>query len=82
MKYANAYSVFGEDELRKLYEQPDLVVIKMTYNAAFDRRVIRKELLEKVGIASDKYWGFFQLTDEQFNKITSIGKVNESLIVN
>ena len=82
LKYANAYSVFGEDELRKLYEQPDLVVIKMTYNAAFDRRVIRKELLEKVGIASDKYWGFFQLTDEQFNKITSIGKVNESLIVN
>lgn len=83
LKYANTYSIFNEGELKRLYEQPDMVVIKMTYNAAFDRRVIRKELIEKVGIPSDGiYWGFFSLTDEQFNNIISIGKVNESLIIN
>lgn len=81
LKYANAYSVFSEKELEKLYQQPDMVVIKMTYNAAFDRRIIRKELIEKVGLSSKEYWGFLRLTDEQFNNITSIAKVNESLIV-
>lgn len=81
LKYANTYSVFGEDELKKLFEKPDMVVVKMTYNAAFDRRVIRKELIEKAGIPSDKYWGFFQLTDGQFNNIISIGETNESFII-
>lgn len=82
LKYANAYSVFSEKELEKLYQQPNTVVIKMTYNAAFDLRIIRKELIEKVGLSSNEYWGFLRLTDEQFNNITSISKVNESLIIN
>lgn len=81
LKYANAYSVFGGDELRRLYKEQDMVVVKMTYNVAFDRRVIRKDLIEKVSIPSDKYWGFFQLTDEQFNNIISIGEANESFII-
>jgi hypothetical protein len=57
-----------------------MVVIKMTYNAAFDRRITRNELIEQVGLSAD-YWGFFQLTDEQFNNIISRGKINESIII-
>ena len=57
-----------------------LQVIKMTYNAAFDRRITRNELIEQVGLSAD-YWGFFQLTDEQFNNIISRGKINESIII-
>lgn len=52
----------------------------MTYNAAFDRRITRNELIEQVGLSAD-YWGFFQLTDEQFNNIISRGKINESIII-
>lgn len=54
----------------------------MTYNAAFNRRVIRKELIEEVGLSPDIYWGFFELTDEQFNDIIIRGQIDESLIIN
>ncbi|KAB5142594.1 N-acetyltransferase, partial [Bacteroides thetaiotaomicron] len=62
------------------YTTYNMVVIKMTYNAAFDRRITRNELIEQVGLSAD-YWGFFQLTDEQFNNIISRGKINESIII-
>lgn len=82
LKYTNSYSIFQDATLRALYSKPNLVVIKMTYNVAFNRRVIRKELLEKVGLNKDIYWGFFQITDEQFNKIIELGNIDESIIVN
>lgn len=53
----------------------------MTYNAAFNRRIIRKELIEEVGISQSAYWGFLELTDEQFNDIIERGQIDESLIV-
>lgn len=81
IKYTNAYSIFNEEELKKWYTTPNMVVIKMTYNAAFDRRVTRYELIEQVGLDSNKYWGFFDITNEQFNNITSRGKINESIII-
>ncbi len=59
---------------------PKSVVIRMTYNAALYKRVTRGEMIE-MGISTDQYWGFFQLTDEQFEKILKKGVINESLIV-
>ena len=53
----------------------------MTYNAAFNRRIIRKELIEEVSISRDAYWGFLQLTDEQFNYFIERGQIDESLII-
>lgn len=81
LRYANAYSVFDEAELKSWFGKPNMVVIKMTYNAAFDRRVTRNELIEEVGLNAEDYWGFFEITDEQFNDIISRGKINESLII-
>lgn len=81
IKYTNAYSVFNNDELKTWYTQYGMVIIKMTYNAAFDRRVIRKELIEDVGLSSEDYWGFLPITEDQFKKIISKGKINESLII-
>ena len=46
-----------------------------------DRRVTRNELIEQVGLDGNEYWGFFQITDEQFNNINSRGKINESIII-
>ena len=80
LQYANLYSIFDEDKLKEWYTTYNMVVIKMTYNAAFDRRITRNELIEQVGLSAD-YWGFFQLTDEQFNNIISRGKINESIII-
>ena len=81
LKYTNSYSIFQDTTLRALYSRPNLVIIKMTYNVAFNRRVIRKELLEKVGLESGIYWGFFQITDKQFDDIIKLGNIDESIIV-
>ena len=81
IKYTNYYSIFDENTLAIFYNNPKTVIIKMTYNAAFNRRIIRKELIETVGISQKAYWGFLELTDEQFYNIIDRGLIDESLIV-
>lgn len=80
--YANAYSIFDEKDLAKRFKKQNLVVIKMTYNAALTKRVIRKDLIEKVGISQNAYAGFMELTDNQFEKILKLGDVDEYIIIN
>lgn len=53
----------------------------MTYNIALTKRVTRGYLLDEVGISPQIYWGFFQLSDAQFNSILSKGEINENLII-
>lgn len=81
LKYTR-YSVFSELERRNWYQfKSSFIVIKMLYNIAFSRRVIRKDLLEQVGIPSDAYWGFCPLSDAQYEKILELGGVNERYII-
>ena len=80
IRYTDAYSIFGTKILQQYYHNPRTVVIKMTYNAAFNHRLINKELVEEVGL-NPPYWGFFRLTDEQFNDIIRRGQIDESIIV-
>ena len=54
----------------------------MLYNAPFQKRVIRKELINQAGLSRNAYWGCLPLTDDQFFKIIKLGKVNESIIIN
>ncbi|MCQ2191422.1 MAG: N-acetyltransferase [Paludibacteraceae bacterium] len=79
--YSNYYSIFAEDELTEWYKKDNVIIIKMTYNVAFTKRVTRGYMLDKIGISSD-YWGFFQLTDEQFDEIIKKAEINEGIIIN
>ena len=54
----------------------------MTYNIALTKRVTRVYLLDDLKISSDQYFGFFQLTDEQFDAILKKGEIDESVIIN
>lgn len=81
LKYTNAYSIFNEQDLKRWYRSSKAVVIKMTYNAALYKRVTRGQMID-FGVDEEQYWGFFQLTDEQFDKILEKGEINESLIIN
>ncbi len=81
LKYCVKYSIFGEADLKKWYKNDSLVVIKMTYNIALTKRVTRGMLLDEAKISPTLYWGFFQLTDSQFNYIIDKGEVNENFIV-
>ncbi|MEN0666951.1 N-acetyltransferase [Caldifermentibacillus hisashii] len=80
--YATTYSIFDKEELRVWYNKGDCYAVKMTYNAALSKRLIRKRLIQEIGLERNSYWGFFRLTDEQFYRILKEGGVSESIIIN
>ena len=81
VKYTNRYSVFNERELRGWYRTKNhFTVVKMVYNIAFTKKVINKVMKEQVGL-NPTYWGFFRLTDGQFDKLLELGEINERYIV-
>lgn len=83
VKYANKYSIFKESELRRWYNiKPDFILIKMLYNIALQKKVIRKEIIEQVGIPFGAYWGFLQLSNEQFNQLLTLGNADGRYIIN
>ena len=81
VNYTNRYSVFKEYELRRWYRTRNcFIVIKMLYNIAFTKKVINKVMKEQVGL-NPEYWGFFRLTDAQFDKLLELGEIDERYII-
>jgi hypothetical protein len=81
LNYCKDYSVFDEAELKTFYSRKNLFVIKMTYNAAFAKRLTRGQLIDQVGLDASERWGFLRLTNDQFIDILSRGQVSESIII-
>lgn len=82
LHYCGKGSIFSEAELREFYQKRRYpYVIKMLYNFSLPKRIIRKDLIEKIGIERDQYFGFLALSDTQFKKIIEKGAVNESFII-
>ncbi len=79
--YAEPFSVFNKKELEEWWSHKNLTVIKLLYNAALTKRIIRKTLMDTVGLDREAYAGFMELTKNQFLKIAEIGGVNDSLII-
>lgn len=79
--YATTYSIFDRGDLEYWYNRGKCYTVKMTYNAALSKRLIRKKLIEEIGIDRDAYWGFIKLTDDQFNRILEEGGVSEGIII-
>ncbi|WP_366924188.1 hypothetical protein MFMK1_001146 [Metallumcola ferriviriculae] len=80
-KYANTYSIFDRDGLRPWFKKKECYTIRMTYNAALTKRLIRKNLSDTVGLDRTDRWSFLELSDEQFEKIIKLGKVNRNIFV-
>ena len=81
LKYTNRYSVFNEKELSNWYKtKQNFIVVKMVYNIAFTKKVINKTMIEQVGLHPN-YWGFFKLTNEQFDKLLDLGDIDEHYII-
>ena len=76
------YGVFSEPDLRSWFRRyPNMVVIKMLYNVAFTKRVIRKDLIEQAGLDGQVRWSLLSLTDAQFKKIIEMGKADERYFI-
>lgn len=87
LNYCSKFSVYNETELREIYKnsswrtEKPYYIIKFLYNIALPKRVIRKSLIENVGIDRSAYWGFIPLSEQQFKQIFKLGNVNESFII-
>lgn len=81
LRYTLPHSVFTQEELAEYYKKPHCVVIKMTYNIAFPRRITKGTLVSQLGFAPNDYWGFRPLTDIQFHNLLQAAQVNESSII-
>ena len=79
-KYACQYSIFEKNDLRYWYNRGGCKAVKLTYNIALKKRIVRHELIEEIGLERNVYWGFFKLSDEQFLKIVQKGDVKEFLL--
>lgn len=80
--YATTYSIFDRDDLQYWYNKGKCYAMKMTYNAALTKRLIRRKLADEIGLNRNERWSFMKLTDDQFNRILEEGGVSESIIVN
>jgi hypothetical protein len=82
MNYCREYSVFTDEELVDYWQKDGPVyIIKMTYNIALRRRLNQQRLVEEVGLKKDNYWGYFPLSDREFEQILIKGDVYESLAI-
>jgi len=80
--YCKNYSVFPDDELQEMFDSEiTYYIIKMTYNVALKKRIIRLDLIQQAKINSS-YWGFFKLHPQQLKKVIEMGEVNEGYIIN
>lgn len=80
-KYANQYSVFGKDDLHYWYRRGGCKAVKMTYNIALKRRIVRHDLVTKIGMDRDAYWGFMPISDDQFYSIIRLAEINENILI-
>lgn len=80
-QYVRSRSVLSENELRERYAKPRLCVAKLTYNAAFHRRITRGRLLSEGVLSEQPRWDFRELTQAQFRTILDLGEVNARLVI-
>ncbi|MGU3359661.1 N-acetyltransferase [Methylobacterium sp. M6A4_1b] len=82
LKFSVPHSVFSVAELRKIYADPDRhYIARMTYNAAFTKRVIRDKMLDEVGITEQPRWDLRELTEDQVRHLANLGVLNASIVV-
>lgn len=83
LQYCGKGTIFTQRELIDFWNNKRYpYIVKMLYNAPLQKRIIRKDLIEQVGLNRDDYFGYLTLTDNQFYKILEMGEINESFIIN
>lgn len=83
LQYCGKGTIFTQDILIDFWNTKRYpYIIKMLYNFPLERRIVRRDLIEQVGLDRNDYFGYLTLTDNQFKDILEIGEINESFIIN
>ena len=81
-EYCGRGTIFSQEELQKFWhDQYPRYIIKMLYNISLNKRIIRRDLRDIVGINAQR-WTCVELSDNQFRDILEMGEINESFIIN
>ena len=81
-EYCGRGTIFSQEELQKFWHnQYPKYIIKMLYNVSLNKRIIRRDLRDIVGINAQR-WTCVELSDNQFRDILEMGEINESFIIN
>ena len=78
--YTSNLTIFDKEDLLYWYKRGGLKVISLVYNFSLKKRIIRHDLIGKIGLSRDNYWGFFELSDNEFINIVKQGKDIEYLV--
>lgn len=83
LDYCGKGSIFSKPELISFWQKKDNPhIIKMLYNSPLNKRVVRHDLFEKAGISrATPYFGFFELSNDEFDNIIELGELNESYVI-
>ena len=74
-------SIFSKADRIGYYKRQDVFVVKMTYNIALTKRLTRGYMINELGVPASSYWGFMEITDNQFEGILKKGEIYENIIV-
>lgn len=83
--YCGRGTIFTDKELFDFYVSKRYpYIVKILYNFPLKKRIIRRALLEDVGLptSQEAYWGYINLNNEQFKKILELGGINENFVIN
>ena len=70
-KYASQYSVFDKEDLHKWFNKGGCKAIKMLYNAALPKRIVRHDLIESLGAFCGAQRPLMRLTSAAMRNITA-----------
>ena len=80
-EYCGKGTIFSQEELQKFwYNQYPKYIIKMLYNVSLNKRIIRRDLRDIVGINAQR-WTCVELSEDQFYHVLEMGEINESFII-
>jgi hypothetical protein len=82
LAYCKKHSVFEENELKTNYRNSARTsTLRLLYNAAFERRIIRKFLLEDVLISEQPRWDLRELSEDQARQLLALAEVPEGILI-
>lgn len=80
-KYCSKRTIFEEDELNEVWKNKKyFYIVKLLYNAALNKRIIRKELLDEIGVSREARLVVYPLSDIQIQQILNRGEVSNLII--
>lgn len=76
--YCKKYTVLNKEEINDYWSYKHSCIIKMLYNVALDKRIIRNDLIETIGLPENIRWSLLNIDSKQFKHILKLGGINES----